>query len=247
MASSLVARLHINFQGKIASPLDEWELIEPRSLRACDVLSAREKGAAICSKIPPLRVEFLLYGVSAFIAHGWASVISNLWIAIEQVVGFLWQERVIAGGEQPTELIEGRSGFLKDHRTWVISARLELLFQLRAIAEGTYRALNVVRKARNELAHRGLIPNRAAADAALEAVFQLVASIATPEDIHSFAGSLSEFRGFDLVKRHYEPPTRPRSVEDFDEDTRWIGPMPPIPGEPEWGDREFVNPYTSFK
>lgn len=133
----------------------------------------------------------------------------------------MWQERVVANADQPTEPIEGRGKFLKDHRTWVISARMELLYQLRAIGEDTYRLLNTARKARNALTHTGVRPDESAAKAALDAVLQLISSIDPT------------FEGY------YEPPP----PGPTDGNAVVLGPLPPIPGEDDWGDKDYEHVY----
>ena len=239
IACSLMAQLHLTLQNKNASPLHSILLYEPHHIFARDILVARQKGAKISTAITTLRVEFLLHGISAFVSHDWASALSHLWIAIEQVISFMWQERIVANPRRLKKPIEGRGKFLQDHRTWVTSACIEVFYQVGAIAEDTYRLLNAARKARNELAHEGTKPSKAAAEAALDAAFHLIASIHTPNDIASFDATLSRFKALDSVERHYTPP-KPTRIEDGG---LWLGPMPPVPGEKEWGDKDYERVY----
>ena len=234
-----MAQLHLTLQTKNASTLHSILLYKPPHIFARDIIAARQKGAKISSAIATLRVEFLLHGISAFVSHDWASALSHLWIAVEQVISFMWQEDVVVDPCQPKEPIEGRSKFIQDHRTWVTSARMEVLYQIGVIDENTYRLLNTARKARNELIHKGTKPTKVAAEAALDAVFHLIASIHSPNDVTSFDATLSSFKALDPVERHYAPQ---KPIKN-DDGGLWLGPMPPIPGEEGWGNKDYDRVY----
>jgi hypothetical protein len=120
-AKGFPGQLRYSLQAKIASPLHSILLYKPRHIFSKDIHAAREKGAAIRSKFETLSVEFLLQGVSSFVAHDWAGALSHLWISLEQVVSDLWQEHVVTGGAQPSPPIQNRREFLQDHRTTVVS------------------------------------------------------------------------------------------------------------------------------
>jgi hypothetical protein len=239
LASSLTAQLHLTLQTRISGAFHSILLYEPRHLYARDVLSARASGARIASKVPTLRVELLLHGVSAFVSHDWASALSYLWITVEQVISFMWDQNVVTHGRQPEAPIEGRGKFLEDHRTWVTAACVEVLYQLGVVPEGTYRLLNAARKARNDLAHRGTTPDRSSAEAVLDAVSQLLARIHTPNDVDSFTATVASFKALDPVERHYAPLQKIK-IEDVG---LWLGPLPPIPGEADWGDKDYERVY----
>jgi len=235
LAASLTAQLHLALQCKMASTLHSILLHEPHHVLARELVEAHQRGATISSKIGTLRVEFVLQGISAFLSHDWASALSHFWIAIEQLISFMWHERVVAGPTQPSAPIEGRAQFLDDYRTWVTSARVEVLYQLRALPEETYRLLNTARKARNDLAHSGVTPRKVAAEAAFDAAFQLISGIHTPNRIDSLGAIVARLKEFDSVQRHYKPREPVKGVEG----ALWLGPLPPVPGEKEWGNRDL--------
>ena len=240
MGSSLNGQLHVALQTKHAGTFESYLLHNPKHIFAKNLIQARRKGEEVTSKINTLRVDFILYGVSAYVSHEWNSSLAHLWIAIEQLIEYRWCER-IEKGYQPSEPIPRRSEFLNDHRTWVISAKIEVLFQVRAVTEEVYHLLSIARKARNDLSHKGINVTKSAAEAAFNAVFQLIASICTPEDLHSFDETICAYKRLNPVEREYTPPTSTK-VEDMPVDV-WIGPMPPIPGENEWGNKDFDRVY----
>lgn len=236
VASSFDAQIRMTLQGKIASPLHSILLYQPKYIFANDILRAYQEGKAICGKIPSLSADFLVHGVSTFVSHDWAASLSHLWISAEQVIEFLWIKNILDSDVLSVANIPGRRDFLKDHRTWTTSARLEMLFQKGVISIDTYRLLSVARKARNDLVHSGKLPERAGSWAALEAVFQLIASIASPDNTKYFSKLLNDYQSLDPIERHYTPP---RSIPVEEVDALWMGPLPPIPGEAEWGDQPY--------
>jgi len=240
-AKGFPGHLRYSLQAKIASPLHSILLYEPCHVYSKDIHAAREKGAAIRSRFETLSVGFLLQGVSSFVAHEWAGALSHLWVSLEQVVSDLWQENVVTGGAQPSPPIQNRREFLQDHRTWVTSTRLEVLFQRGILSEAAYRHLNAARKARNELAHKGITPTKQSAEAAMDGLFELIASAQPSSTDPTLSEIVAGIKTRDPTERHYSPP----KVNDMDEGGLWLGPLPPIPGEKEWGDKEFERVYSS--
>lgn len=238
-AKGFPGQLRYSLQAKIASPLHSILLYKPRHIFSKDIHAAREKGVAIRSKFETLSVEFLLQGVSSFVAHDWAGALSHLWISLEQVVNDLWREHVVTGGAQPSPPIQNRREFLQDHRTWVISTRLEVLFQRGILSEEVYRQLNAARKARNELSHEGITPIRQSAEAVMDGLFELIASAQSSVAASTLSEIVADIKTRDPAARYYSP----LKVADIDEGGLWLGPLPPIPGEKEWGDKEFERVY----
>lgn len=106
----------------------------------------------------------------------------------------------------------------------------------------TYGKLNTARKARNNLAHKGERPTKAEAENAIDAAFRLVGVIHTPDTPDSFAAAVAAFKSLDPVRRHYTP-MKPMRAEELAGKALWLGPLPPIPGESEWGDKEYEQVY----
>lgn len=238
-AKGFPSQLRYGLQARIASPPHSIVLHNPIHIFAKDIHAAYKNGVEIRSRFEPLSVEFLLQGISSFVAHDWAGSLSHLWISLEQVVSCLWKEQVIAGGMQPKFPIENRKEFLQDYRTWVTSVRLEVLFQRGILSESAYRHLNIGRKARNELAHKGVTPTRQSAEAVMDGLFEVMAAAQTMKVASRLAEILETIKGRDPTERHYAMP----KAADIGETGLWLGPLPPIPGENEWGDKDYERVY----
>ena len=239
LASGFQGQLRLALQSKIASPLHSILLHDPRHVFAIDIHKSYSAGKTICTKVPPLSPEFLLLGITGLVSHDWGAALTHLWVSVEQVVEHLWQEKVIAIPLRPDVTIQGRREFLSDSRTWTTSTRIELLFQRGVIRGETYAKLNTARKARNDLVHAGALPSTDAAEAALDGAFQLLASAIGADDIDKFAPMLQSYKKLDPIERHYsQKKVIPKEHVGF-----WMGPLPPIPGEKEWGDKPYENIY----
>lgn len=238
-AKGFPGHLRYSLQAKIASPLHSILLYKPCHVYSKDIHAARKKGAAIRSRFKTLSVGFLLQGVSSFVAHEWAGALSHLWVSLEQVVSDIWKENVVTGGAQPSPPIQNRREFLQDHRTWVTSTRLEVLFQQGILSETAYRHLNAARKARNELAHKGITPTKQSAEAVMDGLFELIASTQPSSTDPTLSEIVAGIKTRDPTERHYSPP----NMSDMGEGGIWLGPLPPIPGENEWGDKEYDMVY----
>lgn len=238
-AKGFPGQLRYGLQAKIASPLHSILLYNPCHVFAGDIHAARKRGAAIRSRFKTLSVEFLLQGVSSFVAHDWAGALSHLWVSLEQIVSSLWEEHVVIGGVQPIPPIKNRTEFLQDHRTWIISARLDVLFQRGILSDVAYRYLSLARKARNELAHKGITPTKQSAEAVLDGLFEVIASVQPKGTDPRLSEVITGIKARDPAERHYVMP----KVVEGDGGGLWLGPLPPIPGEKEWGDKEYEKVY----
>jgi hypothetical protein len=87
--------------------------------------------------------------------------------------------------------------------------------------------------------HDGSAPDHAASEAALESTFQLIALVYRPNNLDFFLPTLDRLRKVDPIDKHY---TLPRTTV-IEQGALWMGPLPPIPGENEWGDKPFDNPF----
>jgi hypothetical protein len=239
LASGFQGQLRLALKSRIASPLHSILLHDPWHVFAIDIHKAFSAGKTICTKVRHLSPEFLLLGITGLVSHDWSAALTHLWISVEQIVEHLWQERVIAIPLIPNVAIQGRREFLSDSRTWTTSTRIELLFQRGVIRGETYVKLNTARKARNDLVHAGALPARDAAEAALDAAFQLLASAIDEDDIDKFAPMLQSYKKLDPIEHHYSL----KKDITKEEVAIWLGPLPPIPGEKEWGNKPYENIY----
>ena len=122
-SQSYSTRFHDLLRSQRASPLEAIALEEPRSIDFETIRVAITKGKAILDKTPQLGGEFLLRGVTGVARRDWGSALANLWIAIEQLTSYLWQENIISLAKEEA-VFGSRIDQLNDNRTWTISCLL---------------------------------------------------------------------------------------------------------------------------
>ena len=167
-------RFHFLARRRMAPPIEAIALLQPRSVCFGQLRSAMADGLAALATVPQLSGEFLLKGVSGIARRDWGLALSNLWITIEQLTGFLWEREVLANLPEGAERVDGQRDQLKDTRTWTAATRQEMLHHKGAISPATLRALYRARKARNELMHSGRHPDESSALAAYAATTELL-------------------------------------------------------------------------
>lgn len=230
------ARFHNELRSRLGSSYNSIVMIDPPRLTAFKMHESRKKGKNICSTITNFSVSFALHGLSSYISHHWANALSNFWIGVEQVISYLWDKEIIHGGKHPSILISGRREFLNDTRTWTTSTQIEMLYQLSVIDQQTYQFLSQARKARNRLVHNGKTPSREVADDAFQALFRLI-SLSVSDRSDSLSGIMDQYRSIDPISR-FDLETTPRTYST-EEVKYWREGPPPLPGEPDWGDKEY--------
>jgi hypothetical protein len=205
----------------MAPPIEAIALLQPRTVSLAQLRSAMADGLAALATIPQLSGEFLLKGASGIARRDWGLALSNLWITIEQLTGFLWERDVLANLLQGAERIDGQRDQLKDTRTWTAATRQELLHNRGVISPATLRALYRARKARNELMHSGRHPAEANALAAYSATLELLQAALPGRELALYRLDLAEHSMSDPFK-----PVEPKSL-----DPQYWMPIPKLPGE----------------
>jgi hypothetical protein len=214
-------RFHFLARMRMAPPIEAIELLQPRTVSVGKLRIAMADGLAVLATVPQLSGEFLLKGVSGIARRDWGFALSNLWITIEQLTGFLWEREVLACLPEGAERIDGQRDQLKDTRTWTAATRQEVLHHKGAISAATLRALYRARKARNELMHSGRHPAEPSALAAYGAMIDLL-QVALP-------GRELALRHLDLADHALSDPFRPAEQRALDPQY-WM-PIPKLPGE----------------
>jgi len=253
LANSQLATLLFQLKLKVASAYERIHLLNPATVTAQELHDARDRGQKIGQKIDNLSLLFIIRGVSAYRHHEWLHSLLNFWFGVEQVVSWYWENWVIKGKRQPSTPIAGRTNFLNDFRSWTTASQIEVLYQLAAIDEDTYRKLNEARKARNNLVHKGQLPEEKHAIVVFEGFFQLLSLAYTDGDSRdSFAALLEEYKtpkpfevGF--VEYDFEEGQRRREFEREGQAYRFSAPRPSIPGEPKWGEKEYEKVFVQEK
>jgi hypothetical protein len=214
-------RFHFLARMRMAPPIEAIALLQPRTVSLAQLRSAMADGLAAMATIPQLSGEFLLKGVSGVARRDWGLALSNLWITIEQLTGFLWEREVLANLPEGAERIDGQRDQLKDTRTWTAAARQEMLHHKSAISPATLRALYRARKARNELMHSGRHPAEPLALAAYDATIKLLQAALPGRELALYR--------LDLADHALSDPFRPAEPRPLDPQY-WI-PIPKLPGE----------------
>jgi hypothetical protein len=183
------------------------------------------------AKLGEIPLEQVLYGTTFYVRKQWAESLIHIWTTTERIVELAWQKHVVSSSGAPTKK---RRAFLDDHRTWPVSAKLEVLFQKSLLPAETLATLDEVRKARNDFAHLGVVPRHETATKALTGCFQLASLCASEFQETGLFNDLVA-----LVIKRCSPSLYPtKSKFEQSEVSHWL-PLPPLPGDKEWGDRPY--------
>ena len=207
-ASAAANRFHFLIRGQHLSSLDAIALDEPRTIMVDEVVKAAHKGRLVLEKIPSVRGEFLLKGVTGYARRDWGTALTNLWIVVEQLTTHLWFSKIIDPARE-SPIIPGRIGSLRDNRTWTVATRHEMLFQTGLFEVDLYESLAEARKARNQLSHDGKHPSEENATAALFSVKALLGILLPDLDIPFFDVDLRDHtisNPFEARERHPSSP-----------------------------------------
>ncbi len=215
-------RFHLHIRHGHASPLDAIALYQPRTVKFDSLARAMRIGLGTLNRLPAVRGDYFLRGVTGIARRDWGAALANTWIVAEQVISELWRRHVV----EPTvaeDATRARRAQLTDTRTWTASARIELLFQKGILSKGTVASLSNARKARNDLSHEGRHPTQADALSAYDGVCGLMTVALEGERPPLFALDLSDH----LMSDPFDSPKR-LTVEP----THWME-IPKLPGEVE--------------
>jgi hypothetical protein len=135
-------------------------LMYPRTLLISELKSAYLHGVSVIDKINNFSPFFLLHGYSAMVYQNRSEALSSLWIVVEQLTSFLWENKFLANPKlHPIKKINKRFDALKDNRTYSTSVKHELLWQTKLLSEECFEALSIARQQRNKLVHDGTVPD----------------------------------------------------------------------------------------
>jgi hypothetical protein len=235
------AQIQATLQTKMAGPLHTIDLFHPKFIESSELHKAYKIGREVIESITNLSADLLLKGMSAFVGHSCAEALSNLWICLEQIISHLWDTEFVSKTSNVKPEIQGRKEFLKDDRTWTISAKIEMLFNKQIINAEIYSLLNKARKARNDLSHSGTIPIITDVEATLDVVFKLISFIAY-NSLDYMDPILNKYKQMDPIKDR-EKIVHKTAVPVDQMKGIWLGPMPPIPGEKGWGNKEYEKVF----
>lgn len=230
--SGSLAEFHSSIRSKIIGALGAIRLLNPQEISIAEFEDSYKKGKEIFQKIKDLNPSLLLGGTSKFVTHEWAESLIFLWTSIEQIINILWKRHML---DISTKIkIEGRKDFLKDHRTWTSSNKIEMLYQKAVIPIELYDLLNNARKTRNEFIHSAKRLEMKNVKPALEGLFKLISIII------SDGAELTKLDSvIDTIYRNQRGDLFPKKTTlGNPEVTHWM-PLPPLPGDKEWGNKEY--------
>jgi hypothetical protein len=113
-------------------------------------------------------LEEILFALGHQISGRNGSALVSIWVAIEQLLAQTWDSLVLNSG------VKGERRNKLKSRDYTSSVRIEILMMIGAINSATYENLEKARRARNDWAHKFLVPSLgdlAAAKSAFSALF----------------------------------------------------------------------------
>lgn len=173
---SVSSQLHAQLRTLFGGPLHTIQLSSPQTMPLSVFRQALSAGTEITSSVPTLSPKFLLLGVTELRNRNWSSALANLWVVIEQLTNYLWDEKFLNDGRfHPVSEIARRKRTLRDdNRTWSTSVKQEILYQKGIISEETLAFVFPARQARNSLVHSGLDVSQDSAVSACEGAIRLL-------------------------------------------------------------------------
>lgn len=229
----LRASFHHAARTTLIGAMDVIRLLDPETVTVDELQGALKAGRKLIGELGGIPREQVLYGTTFYVRRQWAEALIHLWTTTERIVEIAWQKYIV-DALQP--LPKKRRAFLNDHKTWPVSAKLEMLFQKALLPKSTYVVLDEARKARNDFAHRGLLPTQDIASKALTGCFELASLCAS-----GFSQADLFKKVVSLIIKRCRPDCFPGKRREAPLEVQlWLDhPIPPIPGDKKWGDREY--------
>jgi hypothetical protein len=132
-------------------------------VRSIDIVNniAKQKLSKQLALISDNLPMFVASAYSLFSRNQISEALIDSWIALEQVIDWLWKEHL------GIIIDSTRKKRLSDSRTYSAGVRIELLYTADKIPFSLYESANIARQHRNNLAHRAKINNNMATDCML--------------------------------------------------------------------------------
>lgn len=154
---------HGRYRHLDAAMSERINLLHPRVIRGAQLRSALGLGMAALSNVKNLSPAFLLHGYTALQHQSATEALSSLWIVVEQVTSFLWDERVLKGSNLNLPAMKKQLRDVgKSADTSKTAVKHELLSIAKVISVDCYSRLSSARDRRNDLVHEGRVPDMGA-------------------------------------------------------------------------------------
>lgn len=154
---------HGRYRHMDAAISERMNLLHPRVIRVAQLRSALGFGLAALSNVKNLSPAFLLHGYTAVQHQSASEALSSLWIVVEQVTSFLWEERVLKDSNlNLPDMKKQLRDVGKSADTAKTAVKHELLSRATVISTDCYSRLSSARDERNYLVHEGRVPDMGA-------------------------------------------------------------------------------------
>lgn len=154
---SLNSSLRLNW----AAPADRLQpLMFPRVLAVRDIHTAYNQGQQVVQAISNFSPLFLLSGYTAMLYRNNSDALNNLWITVEQLTEYLFTERYEKNLRTfPPRVARCHAKVQWAFRSGQIWAKHRQLRLAKIINKDCHRKLCQARAKRNDLAHKGIVPD----------------------------------------------------------------------------------------
>lgn len=170
---SYIPSNHNNLRNHWASITDRLVLTHPNIIYVSKLQNAYNVGNKLLDAINSFSPVFLLRGYFALQNWNLSDALNNLWIVVEQLTSFVWKHKFLVQTTQPTKMKNRLDSLKNDNNTWSIAVKHELLWQTKFLSEDCYDKLSSARTLRNNLVHRGKVPDHITVENLWIALFEL--------------------------------------------------------------------------
>ncbi len=160
---SYIPNLHSSLRLNWASLSDRSVLIHPRRINLQFLQDAFSEGNEVIKKIPEFSSLLFLNGYTSLFHHKNFDALTYLWIVVEQLTVYLWENIYLNNINSYSRWVRKYQSFPKIKSCIEkdqIFAKHNLLRLARIITKKCHGELSHIRIARNNLIHRGILPNR---------------------------------------------------------------------------------------
>lgn len=168
--------LHTQLRLNLAAINDRLlPLMHPRVLMVEEIQKAYSQGQQVIRAIHNFSPFFLLNGYTALVYRNNSDALNNLWIAVEQLTEYLWEECYEKSIHTfPARIVKCHTHLKKKPGLDKISTKHKLLRLSKIISKESHKALNQARCKRNELVHEGIVPDLQVVSALWKALPELI-------------------------------------------------------------------------
>lgn len=157
--SASAPSLHTRLRNNWASLTERLvPLVDPRVLMVADVLAAYRQGQQVLLSVGTLSPFFLLNGYTDMVYRNNSDSLNNLWIVVEQLTEHLWIHKYEKNKGAFSNFVTAQHAKVEKNLDR-ISERHKLLKLANIISSGCLNALDKVRRKRNDLVHKGIVPS----------------------------------------------------------------------------------------